>query len=121
MWAETMKIDKPEGALLGGVCAAISGALNWNVWVLRALFVVFLLFKTVVAVAVYAGVAILMHLALHEKGRKDRRDRSGLASPELYQRSRRIEELERRFRELNDSNRGRDRGTERESGGAARG
>jgi phage shock protein PspC (stress-responsive transcriptional regulator) len=37
-----MRVKRPDGALLAGVCAGIARALGWNVWVLRALFIGFL-------------------------------------------------------------------------------
>ena len=43
-------INRPariEGALLAGACAGVARTFNWNVWVLRALFVAFLLVKTI--------------------------------------------------------------------------
>jgi len=88
-----------EGALLAGACAGIARTFNWNVWVLRALFVVFLLAKTLWAVALYAILALAFHL--FEGARADQsKSEKGLASPELSTRSERIAELERRFRDL---------------------
>lgn len=93
-----------EGALLAGVCAAIARTFAWNVWVLRALFVAFLLVKTFWAVVVYAVLAPVFNL--YENQWPERSDSGkGLASPELSGRSERISELERQFRELE----GRDR------------
>ena len=37
-----LKAERIEGSLRAGVCAGIAQALQWNVWVLRALFVAFL-------------------------------------------------------------------------------
>jgi phage shock protein PspC (stress-responsive transcriptional regulator) len=93
-----MKPRRPEGALLAGVCAGTARALDWNVWVLRGLFVLFLLIKTLWAVAAYGLLALLLFLVDH--GRREAPDDDGLESPELAERSRRIEELERRFRDL---------------------
>ena len=94
-----MKHVRTEGALLAGVCAAIARMFNWNVWALRALFLVFLLIKTLWAVLAYAALALALYLfgSVSPPGRKHR---SGLASPELAARSERIAELERRFEEL---------------------
>ena len=98
---------RPDGALLAGVCAGIARALRWNVWVLRALFVGFLVIKTVAALVVYAILALVIHLLGNEtlRGEKSRgkRDAEGLTSPELSQRNERISDLERRFRELENS------------------
>jgi phage shock protein PspC (stress-responsive transcriptional regulator) len=86
--------------LLAGVCAGAARMLNWNVWVLRALFLAFLLLKTLWAIVAYALLALLFHLGREFAGGKDGRD--GLRSPELSRRSERIAELERRFRELEE-------------------
>ena len=100
-------VKRPDGALLGGVCAGIARALRWNVWVLRALFTGFLAIKTVAALIIYALLALAIHLLGNEKlqGKKSRGKKTagGLASPELSQRSQRIADLEQRFRELEDS------------------
>jgi phage shock protein PspC (stress-responsive transcriptional regulator) len=93
-----VKCIRTEGALLAGVCAGIARTLNWNVWVLRALFLAFLLIKTLWAVVAYALLALFFHLGREWAGAKDGRD--GLRSPELSRRGDRIAELERRFREL---------------------
>lgn len=94
-----MKPARIEGSLLAGVCAAIARTFNWNVWVLRALFVAFLLFKTLWAVIVYAILALLFNLADDLWPNRQKAD-EGLASPELSSRGERIADLERRFREL---------------------
>jgi len=91
-----------EGALLAGVCAGIARTFNWNVWVLRALFIAFLLVKTFWAVAAYVALALVFNLReTHWPGRSESKE--GLASPELADRGERIAELERRFRELENS------------------
>ena len=64
---------------------------------LRALFVVFLLVKTLWAVLAYAALALLFHFR-GEAG--ERRTEDDLGSPELATRNRRIAELEKRFRDL---------------------
>ena len=96
-----MNVNRTEGALLAGVCAGIAQAFKWNVWVLRALFVIFLLVKTLWAVLAYAALAVLFHLGNEHRERKHGKE--GLASPELSERNRRIEELEKRFRDLEQS------------------
>ena len=93
-----MRPNRCEGALLAGVCAGIARAFDWNVWVLRALFVAFLLIKTLWAVIVYAALALLFHFGNEHRERKHGKE--GLASPELAERSRRIDDLEKRFRDL---------------------
>ena len=92
-----MKAERIEGALLTGVCAGIARAFNWNVWVLRALFLAFLFIKTLWAIAAYAGLALLMHFG---KGFMDSDEDDGLSSPELSDRNQRINDLEKRFRDL---------------------
>ena len=101
-----MKAARDDGALLAGVCAAIARAFKWNVWVLRALFVGFLVIKSLAAVIVYAGLALLIHLFGSNWG-IGKKPGPGLASPELSKRSDRIDELEKRFRDLEESDRSR--------------
>jgi phage shock protein PspC (stress-responsive transcriptional regulator) len=94
---------RPEGALLAGVCAGAARKLGWNVWALRALFVAFLLVKTLWAIAAYAALALAMYLlgdGWPGKAPRQAGSDGGLESPELAARNRRIAELERRFRDL---------------------
>lgn len=98
-----MTTTRADGALLAGVCAGIAGKLGWNAWALRALFVVFLLVKTLWAIAAYAVLALAMHLFGHGRpGNEPQVDgrAGGLTSPELARRNRRIADLERRLRDL---------------------
>lgn len=101
-----MRHERPDGALLAGVCAGTARTFGWNVWALRALFVIFLLVKTLWAVAAYALLALAMYLLDHKGGPEQRvngrEGHGGLASPELEVRNRRIAELEQRFRDLED-------------------
>ncbi len=92
---------REDGALLAGVCSGIARAFGWNAWVLRGLFVLFLLVKTLWAVAAYAVLALAFHFGREHRER--RHGSSGLASPELSERNRRIEDLERRFRDLEET------------------
>lgn len=99
-----MKAARPEGSLLAGVCAGIARTFQWNVWVLRALFVAFLLFKTFWAIVVYAVLALGFSLLDGQwSGRGAAADE--LASPELSGRNQRINDLERRFRDLEEQDR----------------
>ena len=97
-----MNFNRAEGALLAGVCAGIARALDWNVWALRALFVILLLVKTLWAVLLYAGLAVAFYLGSglgsSRGGRNKPRD--DLVSPELSRRNQRIADLERRFKDL---------------------
>ena len=97
-----MKTERPDGALLAGVCAGIARAFKWNVWVLRALFIGFLFIKTIPTVVVYAGLALLFHFFNSDWSIRDKKS-DKLGSPELNERNERISELERRFRELEGS------------------
>jgi phage shock protein PspC (stress-responsive transcriptional regulator) len=92
-----MTLHRSEGALLAGVCAGVARTFGWNVWALRALFVIFLLVKTLWAVLAYAALALLFQL---RPSPGDARDPDDLGSPELAARNRRIAELEKRFRDL---------------------
>ena len=98
------RVKRPDGALLAGVCAGIAGALRWNVWVLRALFVGFLALKTVAALIIYAALALVMQLlgneTLRGKASQGKQASEGLNSPELSRRSERIADLEQQFRDL---------------------
>ena len=97
-----MKLDRPDGALLAGVCSGIARAFNWNVWVLRALFVGFLVLKTLPAVLVYAALALVLHLSGSDF-RWRSKPNDDLVSPELSERNQRIRDLEQRFRDLEKS------------------
>jgi phage shock protein PspC (stress-responsive transcriptional regulator) len=92
-----MTLQRSEGALLAGVCAGTARAFGWNVWALRALFVIFLLVKTLWAVLAYAALALLFHF---RPATGTPRAEEELGSPELASRNRRIAELEKRFRDL---------------------
>jgi phage shock protein PspC (stress-responsive transcriptional regulator) len=92
-----MRTASTQGALLAGVCSCIARTFQWNVWVLRGLFVAFLLVKTFWAILVYGILALIFHLFEDQLPGSSGED---LSSPELSSRSERISELERRFREL---------------------
>jgi phage shock protein PspC (stress-responsive transcriptional regulator) len=94
-----VKTARREDALLAGVCADIAGRFGWNVWALRALFVVFLLVKTFWAIVAYAALAVMFRL-LGGACANRRTPPGGLESPELADRNERIADLERRFRDL---------------------
>jgi len=97
-----MMIERPDGALLAGVCAGIARTFKWNVWVLRALFIGFLAIKTLAAILVYGGLALLFYLLDSDRTARNKPS-SGLQSPELSGRDERIKDLERRFSELEES------------------
>jgi len=93
------KAERIEGSLLAGVCAGIAQAFQWNVWVLRALFVAFLLTKTLWAIVTYAVLAVIF-VILDDRVPNASEDNESLSSPELSGRSQRIADLEKRFRDL---------------------
>jgi phage shock protein PspC (stress-responsive transcriptional regulator) len=99
-----MITERPDGALLAGVCAGIARTFKWNVWVLRALFIGFLAIKTLAAILVYAGLALLFYLLNSDRSARKKAP-TGLSSPELSGRNERIRDLERRFSELEGSDR----------------
>jgi phage shock protein PspC (stress-responsive transcriptional regulator) len=94
-----LNATRQDDALLAGVCSGIARAFGWNVWVLRALFIGFLVVKTMWAVAVYAALALVFHFFEDQlPGRAG--NGGGLSSPELSERNDRIADLEKRFRDL---------------------
>ena len=96
-----MITERPDGALLAGVCAGIARTFKWNVWVLRALFIGFLAIKTLAAILVYAGLALLFYLLDSDRGAGNKAT-TGLSSPELSRRNERIKDLEQRFKDLEE-------------------
>jgi len=87
-----------NGAWLAGVCSRIAGIFGFKAWVLRVIFVLLLITKTLLAVVVYAALAAGF-LLWDRSTRKQGPQEGGLRSPELSGRGRRIDELDRRFRE----------------------
>lgn len=94
-----LKAERIEGSLLAGVCAGIAQAFQWNVWVLRALFVAFLLTKTLWAIVTYAVLAVIF-IIFDDRLPSSSEDSEDLSSPELSARNQRIADLEKRFRDL---------------------
>jgi len=92
-----MTPPRADGALLTGACAGLARRLGWNAWALRALLVLFLLIKPLWAIAAYTALTALFWL-LDGVGHSAAEE--PLESPELNQRSQRIADLERRFRDL---------------------
>jgi len=93
------KAERIEGSLLAGVCAGIAQAFHWNVWVLRALFVAFLLTKTLWAIVAYAVLAVIF-IIFDDQLPSGSDDGENLSSPELSARNQRIADLEKRFKDL---------------------
>jgi phage shock protein PspC (stress-responsive transcriptional regulator) len=91
-------------ALLAGVCSRIARILKCDVWVLRVIFLVLLLAKTFLAIIAYIALALVFRCMGHlSKAKGSSAEESSLNSPELATRNNRIEELDRRFREWEDS------------------
>ncbi len=119
-----------NNALLAGVCSRLATMFQWNVWVVRGLFVLMLALKTLPALIAYAALAVLFHYldrqktsaagSDHQDGAEHRpytqaahcragrqahkhNDADQHAYAELAARQRRINELERRFRAWEES------------------
>jgi phage shock protein PspC (stress-responsive transcriptional regulator) len=84
-------------AWLAGVCADLAQRLGWNVLALRALAVLGLFIHALGTGALYLLLAVL--LPLLRTGEEEQQPET-LAAPELGNRSARIAELERRFKDL---------------------
>ena len=99
-----MQSPAGKSAIIAGVCSRLARLLRCNVWGLRAGFILLLLIKTLPALAVYGVLALLFHLRDRYPGskRSETKDFS-LGSPQFASRNRRIQELDRRFREWEDS------------------
>lgn len=90
---------RPDDALLAGVAAELARRLRWNVWAVRLLWVVGLVIQPL-AVGVAYLVAAFVVAWLLPSGDAAVADDETLRSDALSERARRIEELERRFRDL---------------------
>ncbi len=90
-----MTPNRHDGALLAGVCAALAQRLGWSVWALRALFVLGLFIQAIGTGVVYILLAVLLPIFQHQQD-----PGTALKADELSARNRRINELERRFREM---------------------
>lgn len=85
-------------AWLAGVCSRIAGIFGFKAWVLRVIFILLFITKTLLAVMIYAALAA--GFLLWDRGTRAQGPReNGLRSPELSGRGRRIDELDRQFRE----------------------
>ncbi|HKX55166.1 MAG TPA: PspC domain-containing protein [Xanthomonadales bacterium] len=98
-----------NGAMLAGVCNRLATWLGWNVWAIRAVLLIVLIAKPLIAALGYIAAAILLG-ALDRSGKVlgPRRDAvldqpEQLQSPELASRKQRIDELEQRFRNWEQS------------------
>ena len=99
-----MQRPASSGPILAGVCSRLARLLRCNVWVLRGGFSVLLLIKTLPALAVYGGLALLFRLRDHYPGsNRSAIEDFSLRSPQFASRNHRIRELDRRFREWEDS------------------
>ena len=90
--------------LLAGVCSRFADLLHFNVWALRAVFVVLLLAKTVLAVIVYGVLALLFHAADRRRPPQDTAEaQAAVNAPRTSPHDERIRDLDRRFREWEQS------------------
>jgi len=92
--------------LLAGVCSRLAAFFRCNAWALRAVFLLLLMVKTLWTLAVYAGLALCFRWVEYSRGtRRSASKEFMLESPRFESRNRRIKELDRRFREWEDSQR----------------
>lgn len=84
-----------DGALLGGVCSSLAARLGWNVWALRVIFLLGLAIQTIATGLVYLILSFLLH-----RFDSGSRQKPVLKAEELGERSQRIADLERRFRDM---------------------
>jgi len=90
--------------LLAGVCSRFADLLHFNVWALRAVFVILLLAKTVLAVIVYGVLALLFHAADRRRQPQDAAPAQAPDNaPQPGPHDERIRDLDRRFREWEQS------------------
>ncbi len=90
--------------LLAGVCSRFANRLQFNVWALRAVFIILLLAKTVLAVVVYGVLALLFHAAdRHRPFTQAARKPESACAPQPGPHDERINDLDRRFREWEES------------------
>jgi phage shock protein PspC (stress-responsive transcriptional regulator) len=99
-----MKNPLTENALLAGVCTRLAHLFQCNVWALRVVFIVLLLVKTLWTVLAYAVFALVFNWSGKWRKTEDTaKEDAPLESPELASRSRRIDTLDRRFRDWEES------------------
>jgi phage shock protein PspC (stress-responsive transcriptional regulator) len=90
--------------LLAGVCSRLGRVLRCNAWALRAVFLLLLLFKTLVALFAYVALALLIRLLDRHNGTGRAAGQAfHLVSPQFASLNRRLEELDRRFRAWEES------------------
>ncbi|MEJ2534797.1 MAG: PspC domain-containing protein [Gammaproteobacteria bacterium] len=89
---------RPDGALLAGVAMELSRRLGWNVWAIRALWVLGLVLQPIAVGVAYVVAAVVVGWLLVPAASGEAGDT--LEAEELSERARRIAELERRFSEL---------------------
>ena len=103
--ADPVSIDAEVTPLLAGACSRLARICHFNAWAVRAIFVLLLLAKTLVAIVAYGLLALAFQLADRyrntgpdEAGEKP----SGGPSQSPYH-DRHLADLDRRFREWEDS------------------
>ncbi len=94
-----MGISTSNAPLLAGVCSRLAGLLQFNVWALRAVFVVLLLAKTLLAVIAYGVLALVLRaLDRHRPREHVAGVETSADSQQLTPYNERIRDLDRRFR-----------------------
>ena len=91
-----MPAESMHRPLLAGVCGRLAGALGWNVWGIRGAWLLLLVFKPLIAMALYLLLAVVFG-SLEDRPRRHASRPALLTSPELAARARRIETLDRRL------------------------
>lgn len=89
--------------VLAGVCSRFASLLQFNVWALRAVFIILLLTKTVLAVIVYIVLALLIRAMDNRRSKQAAApdEDSSVAGAPIY--SDRIRDLDRRFSDWEQS------------------
>jgi phage shock protein PspC (stress-responsive transcriptional regulator) len=91
------------GGMLAGVCSRLALLLGWNVWAIRAVLLILLIAQPLWTALGYLALALLQGVL--DRSGKVFSTRAGrcdvapaqLQSPELSKRKQRIDELEKRF------------------------
>lgn len=91
-----MAAESMHRPLLAGVCGRLACALRWDVWGIRGAWLLLLVFKPLIAMALYLLLAVVFGSFEDRPSRRAARP-ALLSSPELAARARRIESLDRRL------------------------
>lgn len=95
--------------MLAGVCSRLATWLGWNVWAIRIVLLILLIAQPVWTALGYAAAALLQAVltrgtqVFSNKSEPAGEFEGELQSPELTARKRRIDDLEQRFRDWEQS------------------